>query len=128
MMRVGARRPFKWCKDQDRINANEGVPIARVRARYTEQSPLTRNMRNTTKLCQQERCADGSNLLNIGAKIHQPVSEQVLPDDRGQTVCKLRTKLSDGIRTRIPQTIGDEPHEKSAQDFPTVIEQRTPKQ
>ena len=46
MVRVGARRPFKWCEDQNGIDADEGVPIARVKARYTEQSPL---MRNTTR-------------------------------------------------------------------------------
>ena len=43
MARVGARRPFKWCEDQNGIDANEGVPIARIKARYMEQSPLTRN-------------------------------------------------------------------------------------
>ena len=80
MARVGARRLFNDVKIKNGIDANEGVPIARIKARYTEQGPLTRNM---IKPCQQGRCANGSSLLNIGAKKkdspHKRVSGQVLP-------------------------------------------------
>jgi len=33
MARVGARRPFRWCEDQNGIDTDEGVPIARVKSK-----------------------------------------------------------------------------------------------
>src|SRR5712672_4733621 len=89
-------RPFKWNEDQNGIDTNEGVPIARIKARYTEQSPLMRNM---TKPCQQGRRANGSSLLNIGAKRFTPQK---------------------GIRTSTPQMIGDEQRANCAQNYPTT--------
>ena len=57
MVRVGARRPFKWCKDQNGIEANEGVPIAKNKSKVHGTKSSNEEY---DKLCQQERRADGS--------------------------------------------------------------------
>src|SRR5712671_6539297 len=62
MARAEARRCFKWHEDQNGINANKGVPIAKIKARYMEQGPLNEE---NDKPCQQERRATRSSLLNM---------------------------------------------------------------
>jgi len=84
----------------------------------------------TDKTCQQERHANGSSLLNIGAKIHptkgiRTSNSQVIGNEQ---TCESCTKLSNDIGPRISQTIGDEPHKDSAQDLPMILGQETPKQ
>src|SRR5712671_6637114 len=82
-------RPFKWNEDQNGIDTNEGVPIARIKARYTEQSPLMRNM---TKPCQQGRRANGSSLLNKGNRWHTKLTSNRRDQDGaiavGEEKCK----------------------------------------
>jgi len=67
MARVGARRPFKWCEDQNGIDVNEGVPIAKNKSKVHGTKSSNKEY---DKPCQQERHADRSSLLNIGVKIH----------------------------------------------------------